>query len=373
MPTLFIHIGLPKTGTTSIQNFLAINRNILQSKGFCFPDFKIMFPNIAVNRNAHFLMQEYFDEDKNRLLEKEEKLVQNCLGRIVQLSKKYPNIIISDEKLWRGSKEHDPLFWNKLVKWGEENNIVIKMIAYLRRQDYFIQSNWGELVKQHITSSFTDYLKNDKIKKPELNYYAHLQPIAETLGKENMIIRVYDKKISLFDDFARSIQLELSDDFQYRDGVKNPSFLGIYLEVKRLLNRLPGFKEKRSFVLNLINEIQVHEKESVNFQSISYFSPKEQIAFLSKYEEGNAAIAREYLNREDGILFEEESESLQESEYIKENYSKEELVAVCGKIILLQQQKIMILEKKLKLFHKLQKEFGSHSDLLGRIKRKLFR
>ncbi|MDR1699682.1 MAG: hypothetical protein LBR68_00630 [Lachnoclostridium sp.] len=343
MANLYVHIGLPKTGTSAIQKFLAANRSVLQTKGYCFPDFNIIFEGIAINRNGHFLIQEYFDDNKNRLLDKEEELVRSCLNKVIKLAGKYPNIIVSDEKLWRGSKEHDPLFWDKLNKWGQENNIQIKVIVYLRRQDYFIQSNWGELVKQKSVHSFIDYVKNEKIRKPELDFYSHLQPIASILGKENLIVRIYNKEISLIKDFFSAIDLELTEDFKFEDIVKNTSFVGVYLEVKRLLNRLPEYKEKRSFVLNLLREIQTEEGKPVHFQGISYFTPEEQKNFMDKFEEGNAAIAREYLNRHDGILFEEEDTG----EPIPAKYTKEELVEVCGKVIWLQQKKIENLEKKL--------------------------
>ena len=35
--TLFLHIGSHKTGTTSIQNFLAHNRDLLAARGYGYP------------------------------------------------------------------------------------------------------------------------------------------------------------------------------------------------------------------------------------------------------------------------------------------------------------------------------------------------
>jgi hypothetical protein len=65
MRTLYIHCGLPKTGTTSIQKFLASSRNELRANGYDYP-------NIAVNddRTAHhnlareILHDEQFDPEK---------------------------------------------------------------------------------------------------------------------------------------------------------------------------------------------------------------------------------------------------------------------------------------------------------------------
>lgn len=35
--TCYLHIGVPKTGTTSVQNFLYTNRQVLQKQGFLYP------------------------------------------------------------------------------------------------------------------------------------------------------------------------------------------------------------------------------------------------------------------------------------------------------------------------------------------------
>ncbi len=38
-PVLYLHVGLPKTGTSAIQNFLFQNNKILQEQGVFYPDF----------------------------------------------------------------------------------------------------------------------------------------------------------------------------------------------------------------------------------------------------------------------------------------------------------------------------------------------
>lgn len=34
---LLIHIGMPKTGTTALQNFLLVNNDKLEKYGWCYP------------------------------------------------------------------------------------------------------------------------------------------------------------------------------------------------------------------------------------------------------------------------------------------------------------------------------------------------
>ena len=52
-PRLLLHIGSQKTGTTSIQQFLARNRSILSERGFYVPD----YVGGANHRHAVFLAE----------------------------------------------------------------------------------------------------------------------------------------------------------------------------------------------------------------------------------------------------------------------------------------------------------------------------
>ncbi len=45
--TLYIHIGLPKTGTSAIQEFLTLNRKELLNHG-------ILYPEECIIKNAHY-------------------------------------------------------------------------------------------------------------------------------------------------------------------------------------------------------------------------------------------------------------------------------------------------------------------------------
>ena len=56
MPTLYLHIGTPKTGTTALQNFLPANEEVLEQHGICYPDFGFRYTGLGVHRNGHFLV-----------------------------------------------------------------------------------------------------------------------------------------------------------------------------------------------------------------------------------------------------------------------------------------------------------------------------
>lgn len=69
MATLYIHIGTPKTGSTSIQNFLKMNEQALERHGVIHPVIDI--PEITPKsyrtyRNANFLVFESRLQDGDR-------------------------------------------------------------------------------------------------------------------------------------------------------------------------------------------------------------------------------------------------------------------------------------------------------------------
>ena len=47
MPTLYLHIGTPKTGTTALQNFLPANEEVLEQHGICYPDFGFRYTGLG--------------------------------------------------------------------------------------------------------------------------------------------------------------------------------------------------------------------------------------------------------------------------------------------------------------------------------------
>lgn len=71
MKTLYIHIGCPKTATTSIQYFCNENKENLAKHGVYFPVFEQTYPDINPFRNAHFLIApQYGKNGKINILEK---------------------------------------------------------------------------------------------------------------------------------------------------------------------------------------------------------------------------------------------------------------------------------------------------------------
>lgn len=343
MGTLYLHIGTPKTGTSAIQKFLRLNGEILKEQGFCYPDLGYRFPKIRKYRNAHFLIYRQSckglsKEEKKEIRKAEDKQFHDGLDKIKELMETYPNVILSDENIWNGYSKRNK-FWATLTKALEERGIHLKVIVYLRRQDLLVESYWLQRVKGtswHM--DFHEYISSGKYKDFKLNYYGRLQRIAGFAGKENILVRVYEKQQwaenTLLEDFFQCVGLEMNDKFMNPDFVVNTRLSGSCLEVKRILNQNDYFRGKKAWVIKDLKTVQ----NEIGHSKCKYFNYQEQLVFMKQYEKCNEAVAREYLHRRDGILFRDEISPKGDTE--GEKYSSEELVLICGKLLELEHTKM---------------------------------
>ncbi len=336
-PRLYLHIGTPKTGTTAIQNFLPLNKSLLEEQGFCFPDFGYRYQGVGKYRNGHFLVHHSSGgslEDETEAKRSEDERFVEGLDKIKELTNTYPNIILSDENIWNAYWQREN-FWSVLKNALDERKIELKVIVYLRRQDLAIESYWIQRVKYKLHMSFKYYVDSGKCNFFKLDYYKQLEDISKIIGKENIIVRVYEKQQfegngnTLISDFLNTLGLELDERYVSADIVANTSLHGSFLETKRLLNIMPYFRTP-GWPVKYLRMVQQESEQDYKVPNGEYFTYDRQIAFLEKYKESNELVAREYMNRENGILFKDKIEKRTDTPV---QYSAQELVLICGKMI----------------------------------------
>ncbi len=351
MPTLYLHIGTPKTGTSAIQKFLPLNEASLNEKGFCYPDLGYTFPGIGVNRNGHFLVYRQKLKGEDRQKEKEIRAYEDerfyeGLDKLKEISKKYPNIILSDENIWNGYWKREN-FWFELKNALTDRGIDLKVIVYLRRQDLLIESYWSQQVRETSQMSFKEYVDSDKYSYFKLDYFGRLEEISKAVGSENIIVRAYEKQQynggSLISDFLSVLGIELNSGFRSVDIVANTSLYGEFLEVKRILNSMECFRTKMNWAVKYLRAVQEEKRNSIGLSKCENFTYDEQVAFLKRYEEGNASVAEKYLNRGNGVLFYDE---IPKRKREVQSYDKEDLVRICGRIMELQNNELEELKTK---------------------------
>lgn len=317
MATVYLHIGTMKTGTTAIQSFMRENKEQLARQGYCYPYFDLGFPGIYNNRNAHFLVFKSKKKDEAEREQEEKGINEAAYQKLVKLAKRYQNIVLSDEVIWHLSKKRDN-YWVELVEQFRKIGCDLKVVVYLRRQDLLVQSLWNQKVKSFpgLTMKFQDYIDQDKFFYYPLDYYSHLMKIAEGVGKENVKVRVYEKEQfegsqnDIFSDFLETIGVEYNDGFTRKKIIPNPGLEGNYLEMKRILNEVPEYKQTDDFLKRSMIAASNCRSEDEKQEKTSLFRYEDQLAYMAKYEESNRKIAIEFLDRADGVLFREPIERL---------------------------------------------------------------
>lgn len=308
MKTLYLHIGTPKTATTAIQTFCWDNREVLEKKGYCYPLFEHQFANVQKYRNAHFLVGRIKDDNGKRQYDEEQAVVKEEWGQVLRLFEQYDNVILSDEGIWNRGFFDDTNCWERLAQGlPKDSGIVVKVIVYLRRQDDFLFSWWNQQVKEGMLSSSVMSWEEVVGKMPyiKLDYYDILTRISTYIGKENITVRTFDKKNfvggSIQADFLEAINLSFTDEYKMTTPMQNPSLTKNNVEIKRVLNTLPDLnKQQNSYFRKVLTEASANGEEDRR----NMFSQEEKQAFMDKYREGNAQIAREYLGK-DGDLFDD--------------------------------------------------------------------
>lgn len=358
MATVYLHIGLPKTGTTSIQNFLTDNEDILKQHGIIFPDLGLRYPNVGYRRNAHFMIADYIDENKKHFPDRPCADYDSSFDKIAELAKEYDRIILMDEAIWRGSKKRSD-FWPQLKNDFERRNLDLRIIVYFRRQDSYVQSLYAQKIKSDKSYTFYEFLDFLKDVDYPLDFASYMDRLSAIFGKDKLILRVFEKgqymgpEHNLFSDFLDIFGLTLSDGFEIKNELHNRTLEGTYLEMRRRLNLLPVPVRSSPVLKNSIYDIQRISPYTEKRPKHTLFQIEDQHAFLQTFAESNQRLAKEYLGREDGVLFRIGVEDLP-VESLSEEEMLRDTILIYGRALEKLEEINNNLEKNLKLLEKKQ-------------------
>lgn len=153
----------------------------------------------------------------------------------------------------------------------------VKIILYLRRQDNFITSIYAQYVKLHAHDNFYTKTIQEFIKENStyMDYYEILNNWSQIFGKDNIIVRVYEKSQlkdgDIVTDFSSILGLPQMDNYKSPPDNVNPAIGRDELEFKRLINIL---SLNANLKLRKISELLL--QRSVNnkyFQDQVFLSP----------------------------------------------------------------------------------------------------
>lgn len=290
--TVFLHIGTNKTGTTTIQNFCAKNEELLRDVGF-------LYPKTGRSGNAHY--------DISGILGFKHTPFKDVDNKKISILKKNFNAEINSAKCDFIMVSSEFFMLPKEIFLVKEffSDFLVKIVIYLRRHDSWWESSYSQAIKTVETppwgSNFEEYLfYHDKINPRWGNYLLLLRQWSEVFGMDNIIVRPYESQQNqpnIIYDFLKSIGCpNLSFlEFPSRRDNTSLSFKAMQLvDTYQRLNIDTGLKRK---LVNFVIENDDGEK------SRHFSDPLLRRKLIKDHQDEYKTIARDFLGREDGVLF----------------------------------------------------------------------
>ncbi len=319
---IIVHIGMPKTGTSSIQNFLFDNAEKLRQYGYCYPDFLK-----EMNEAGYVMAARPVERSKNGLaaiILREWEVQTDCKNKfaeawnsletkIVSYLKRY-HVIISCEEIWIRKNCFELLSWLKHIT----PNICV--VVYLRRQDLAMEAMWNQDIKRYryLGKTLAQCLEGPEkewMEERVLGYLEKLTKVQDIVSMDNMIVRIYESQQmyqmsgDVIDDFLYTLGIPISDGEWIKRNPSNERLNGSLLNIKKTMNEcLAG----REWFSGIIEEYVLKAASELNFpnEKEAYFSLEERKRFIESYAEENSEIAKKFLKRSDGRLFYDEVKDL---------------------------------------------------------------
>lgn len=243
MKRIFLHIGLEKTGTTSIQRFLQKNRDALRAKDYLYP--RNLAPGGGGSQHAVVAYAQNDDKiddtrmhweatDPQSIKRFRNRLDNNFIPRLVEA--KCNNIIISSEHLSSRLKTREEL--ERLRELLGPIASDIHVYVYLRRQDDFFLSSYSTYVKSGDSRRF-DQVAQPQSETSRYDYLMLLDLWADVFGEDKIFANLFDRRYlhdgDVVSDFLTKIGITDMDSYIFPPRANE--MLDYYtLEFLRLMN-----------------------------------------------------------------------------------------------------------------------------------------
>jgi hypothetical protein len=178
---IILHVGQQKTASTTIQVFLEQNRDKLADK-------MVLYPKSVGSRKAN-LLNDFLFEGSN-IGTSHEKI---STGLREEFSGKYKKAIISNENLLNlGEDRGMEAIWRLKRMFGPYASSW-RVLAYLRRPEDHIASQYQQKVKGGYTGLFSQFF-DERLGKPYYNYAYWLDGWADVFGKDTVEARLFHRR-----------------------------------------------------------------------------------------------------------------------------------------------------------------------------------
>lgn len=277
---VIIHIGTHKTGTTSLQRFLASNEELLEQQG------RILYPNIGRNKRKgyhHPLFKLLYAGEFTAYQEMAASILREAENRSCH------TVLLSSEVLSRATLTDEIL---REIHQSFQH-CEVSILVYFRQQDSYLQSIYAEKVKRGRLAAPETILDIDT---DYLNYFKFTERYARVFGEHAMMVRSFDREKGpkLYQHFLSALHISEHSAFHYPVKRANVSYPNRLLEALRLTNRwkLVRFFMKRKAVLKFARTLAKRYPTYMNTPILLSEQQAEEVR--ARFAESNRALVERY-------------------------------------------------------------------------------
>lgn len=263
MATIYLHIGLNKTGTSSLQDFFSMNVEALsRQEGICYP-------RAGRDTTAHHPLSKLLKSGGGRAA----PAVAELLSEIGEHDK----AVVSSEDF----HTHSPRGIEHLAELLAGHRV--KVVLYVREHVAYLSSWYQQNVQAtHLSCAFDSFCYLTR--KP---LFKIADGWAQSFGRDNVIVRLYDRSAlvngDIVQDFAEVVGISSHlTNFVRKPYESNPSVSGNLLFIKRLVNNFFPKAGAAAFV----DEITSLSKLKKEFRG-AMFVDKDVVSYVSGMYEGD--------------------------------------------------------------------------------------
>lgn len=305
-PDIVVHVGMGKTGTTTIQATFEANRERLAAKGILYPESPgprrhlrlglAMQPDTGrPHRSVGWRRQAVSSPEELR------PLFEKAL--FAELRQRPRHVVFSDEALLASSPEGIANLRELFDRMAGR----VRVVAYLRRQDDHLCSRYQQRVKRE--GEFRRLADRAKLDLTSVyDYHAQLVGWRDLMRPDALVVRTFEPHRfeggSLLSDFLTATDLDVRSDELTSIESMNQSLDAEAVELLRILN-LHFHRLGRNPSRRLVNQIMSRLARREAGPTLTLPEPVLD-EFMDRWQESNSAAAREFVPGRGDALFRSE-------------------------------------------------------------------
>lgn len=295
-----LHIGQSKTGTTSLQSFLAENREALAAQGFLYPDIylsghalHVLEHNNVAEQLAgdsfypHLSAEEYFRQFERQAAQ------QGCETIILSAES-----FFGTPQIWRVADEATFYEAHRKKIEGLKSFVGndVQIIAYLRPQAAWFESGLTQIIRTQKLLEHNLYESDEQLLtllRPHLDYGRLLDLWRDAFGAaaKGIIPFARDSLTNgdIVDDFCARLAINI-DGLKRPQVAENEGWDRRYIWLKEQLNRKTHGKAKERTIIALLNDLNAEIKHPEKYRIAAALRQKIE----AEYAESNQLLCAAY-------------------------------------------------------------------------------